>query len=135
MKRTPVIKVPAPPSAAATAAGERLETDRLRARELAGELVDVFFDALVAAADYRAEFQRLLGDDHTGTDGGREEDRPSLLRVPEFARQVQLSRSTIYELIERNELPVVRYGTAVRIPATAVAEFVAARLNGNDTQK
>jgi excisionase family DNA binding protein len=48
-----------------------------------------------------------------------------LLRLPEAARALGLGRSTIYQLVQRGELPVVRVGRAVRVPAEALREWVA----------
>ena len=54
----------------------------------------------------------MLGAVGTAT---RADAGPILLRVPEAADWLRLGRSTVYELINRGELPVVRVGTAVRI--------------------
>jgi excisionase family DNA binding protein len=51
------------------------------------------------------------------------DDRERLLvKIPEAANRLGLSRSTVYELIASGELRVIRYGRAVRVP---VAELVA----------
>ena len=47
-----------------------------------------------------------------------------LLRVPEVAKALGLGRSTIYELIAKGELPVVRVGRAIRVSAAAVQKWV-----------
>ena len=49
-----------------------------------------------------------------------ENDDRLLLRLPEVAKRLGLGRSTVYELIQRGELPVVRVGRAVRVPAAAL---------------
>jgi excisionase family DNA binding protein len=49
---------------------------------------------------------------------------PLLVRVEEAARILSLSRSTIYEMLERGELPSVRYGAARRIPIAALRAWV-----------
>jgi excisionase family DNA binding protein len=40
---------------------------------------------------------------------------PTLLTIPQVATALSLGRSTVYELVQRSQLPVVRIGRAVRI--------------------
>ena len=47
-----------------------------------------------------------------------------LLRIPEAAEALGLGRSTVYELINEQQLPVVRVGRSVRIPAAALTAWV-----------
>jgi excisionase family DNA binding protein len=47
-----------------------------------------------------------------------------LLRIPEAAQRLGLGRSTIYELIASGDLPAVRIGRAVRVPASRLAAWV-----------
>jgi excisionase family DNA binding protein len=47
-----------------------------------------------------------------------------LLRASEVATMLGLGRSKVYEMIQSGELPVVRIGTAVRIPQKALIEWV-----------
>jgi excisionase family DNA binding protein len=49
---------------------------------------------------------------------------PLLVRVHEAARLLSLSRSTIYEMLDRGELPSVRCGAARRIPLAALRAWV-----------
>jgi excisionase family DNA binding protein len=49
---------------------------------------------------------------------------PLLVRVEEAARLLSLSRSTIYELMDRGELQSVRCGAARRIPLAALRAWV-----------
>lgn len=47
-----------------------------------------------------------------------------LMRVGEVARALGLGRSKTYELIARNQLPVVRVGRSVRVPRAALERWV-----------
>jgi len=51
-------------------------------------------------------------------------DSRLLLRIPEAADCLGLSRSTVYELIAAGELRVVRYGRAVRVPVSELVGWV-----------
>lgn len=52
----------------------------------------------------------------------------TLLTVKEVAGRLAIGRTTVYELIARGELPALRIGRARRIPASAVARFIAERM-------
>ena len=52
-----------------------------------------------------------------------------LLRVPEAAEVLGLSRAFVYELIAKNELPTVRIGRAVRLSYLSLQQWVAEREN------
>ncbi|MGK2858192.1 MAG: helix-turn-helix transcriptional regulator [Thermoanaerobaculia bacterium] len=47
-----------------------------------------------------------------------------LLRPKEVMEVIGLGRSKLYELMSAGELPVVRIGRAVRIPADAIDEWI-----------
>ena len=51
-------------------------------------------------------------------------DEPVLLNVSEVAKILGLGRSKIYEMTNSGELPVVRIGTAVRVPKKALLEWI-----------
>lgn len=51
-----------------------------------------------------------------------------LLKVPEVAERLRLSRSLTYELIQRNELRAIRIGRARRVPESEVDRFIAIRM-------
>lgn len=53
-----------------------------------------------------------------------------LLRVPEVAEMLAVSKSTIYLLMENGEMPYVRVRGARRIPKRAVTEYAKAMLQG-----
>jgi excisionase family DNA binding protein len=56
-----------------------------------------------------------------------EQKQPELLRVVEAANLLALSRTKVYEMAERNEIPVVRIGSAVRIPRRKLLEWIEAQ--------
>ena len=76
------------------------------------------------------------GQTAAGLTSGREGDlmqnqEPScgdrvLLRANEAAKMLALGRSKVYEMLKRNEMPVVRVGAAVRVPCEALVEWVRA---------
>jgi excisionase family DNA binding protein len=47
-----------------------------------------------------------------------------LLDVKEIALILNISKSYVYELIRRGQLPVVRFGRAVRVPERAVYRYI-----------
>jgi excisionase family DNA binding protein len=48
-----------------------------------------------------------------------------LLTIPQVAAALSLGRSTVYELVQRGELPVVHIGRAVRVRFTDLEKWVA----------
>ena len=53
---------------------------------------------------------------------------PLLLRPAEAARILDLSRSTIYELMRAGELPFLHIGRAARIPRWAIETWIEERM-------
>jgi len=47
-----------------------------------------------------------------------------LLKLSEVAARLSISRSTIYRLMARGELPVVRVGGILRFPATEIDRLI-----------
>jgi excisionase family DNA binding protein len=47
-----------------------------------------------------------------------------LLRLPEVAALLGIGRSTVYELVQRGDLPTVHVGRALRIPSAALRDWV-----------
>ena len=58
------------------------------------------------------------------------QSEPELLRVIEAARMLSLSRTKVYEMAERGEIPVVRIGSAVRVPRRKLLEWIEAQTMG-----
>lgn len=62
------------------------------------------------------------------TEPGRpaeEDSRKALYRVTEAMAILSLSRTVLYEQIRSNRLRTVKVGKSRRVPATAIADFVA----------
>jgi len=55
-----------------------------------------------------------------------------LLKAPEVARQLGLARSTVYQMMASGEIITVRRGRAVRVPVSAVEEWIKANSRGNN---
>lgn len=53
-------------------------------------------------------------------------DAPLLLRVTEAARLLGFSRATLYKMIARKEITVVKYHAASRIPAAEITRWITA---------
>jgi excisionase family DNA binding protein len=53
--------------------------------------------------------------------------QPLLLSIPEVARSLRLSRTKVYELIDIEGLPVVRFGRAVRVSVEALQQWLQQR--------
>ena len=53
-----------------------------------------------------------------------------LMRVPEAARFLSVSRAHVYSLMDRGELPWVKLGRARSIPRAAVTRLAAENLRG-----
>ncbi len=56
---------------------------------------------------------------------------PLLLRVEEAAEALGLSRSKVYDLIARGEIPSVRVGTSVRVNSRALDAWLKALAERN----
>lgn len=50
--------------------------------------------------------------------------KPLLLRVEDAAKVLSLSRSTVYEMLAKGELPSVKYRSARRVPLAALEKWV-----------
>jgi len=54
-----------------------------------------------------------------------------LMTVAEVSRQTRLSKPYIYGLIDRGDLPALRFGTAVRVDPADVKKFISERRTTN----
>ena len=53
-----------------------------------------------------------------------------LLRVDAAAARLAVSRTTLYRMVQRGELPTVRIGSAVRVPVSALDRWLADHIAG-----
>jgi excisionase family DNA binding protein len=53
------------------------------------------------------------------------DQEPLLLRIDDAAQRLSISRATMYRLIQRGEMPIVRIGSAVRVRAIELDLWVA----------
>ena len=60
----------------------------------------------------------------------QEEPQAILLRGPEVAELLGISRAKAYRLMQNRELPVVTFGSAVRVPRAALEAAIRARTEG-----
>lgn len=57
------------------------------------------------------------------------EEHPALLlTIPQVARRLGLGRSFTYRLVMQGQIPSLKLGAARRVPAKALEEFIAERL-------
>ncbi len=56
--------------------------------------------------------------------------QPLLLRIPEVAVSLRLSRAEVYKLISIEGLPVVRFGRAVRVSVISLQRWLEEREKG-----
>jgi excisionase family DNA binding protein len=61
----------------------------------------------------------------------RQNNEPELLRVSEAANLLGLSRTKVYEMTSRGEIPVIRIGTAVRVPRRKLLQWVDNQISGD----
>jgi excisionase family DNA binding protein len=53
------------------------------------------------------------------------DQEPLLLRIDDAAQRLSISRATMYRLIQRGEVPIIRIGSAVRVRAFELDLWVA----------
>jgi excisionase family DNA binding protein len=53
-----------------------------------------------------------------------------LLRIDTAAARLAVSRTTLYRLVNRGDIPTVRIGTAVRVPVSALERWLAGQIAG-----
>ena len=53
-----------------------------------------------------------------------------LLKADEVARKLSLGRATVYAMMASGELPTLRQGRAIRVPAVALNRWIESRSEG-----
>ncbi len=53
--------------------------------------------------------------------------QPLLLTIPQVAATLRLGRTKVYELIDREGLPVLRFGRAVRVSPVSLKQWLEGR--------
>ncbi len=49
---------------------------------------------------------------------------PMLLTIPQVAQSLSLERTKIYDLINREGLPTVKLGSAIRVPLSSLKQWI-----------
>lgn len=60
------------------------------------------------------------------------DEQLTLLRPAECVDRLKLSRAKVYALLSSGALPSIRFGRSVRVPALALARFIAEHTDGAD---
>lgn len=53
---------------------------------------------------------------------------PLMLTIPQVSAMLGLGRSKVYDLIRKEGLPTAKFGTAVRVPAEELRQWVKRRI-------
>ena len=53
---------------------------------------------------------------------------PLLLTIPQVAAMLNLGHSKVYDLIRNEGLPTTKFGTAIRVPAEELKQWVKQRI-------
>jgi excisionase family DNA binding protein len=69
---------------------------------------------------------------HAGLRASTPPPPPRLVTITDACRQLQISRTFLYRLLDRGELRSVKLGRVRRIPAGDLDELVARRLRDDD---
>ena len=54
--------------------------------------------------------------------------QPLVLSIPEAAAVLRPSRTKVYQLIDGEGLPIVRFGRAVRVPRASLQQWIEQRM-------
>ncbi len=59
----------------------------------------------------------------------------TLLTVREVAARLRLGKSTVYLLIQRGDLPAVRFGSSVRVPEALFEKWLSEKVQGDPSSQ
>lgn len=62
-------------------------------------------------------------------------EAPELLRIPEAAALLAISRTKLYELVEQGAIPHVRVGQSIRIPRRRLLAWLEANTRETSTPR
>lgn len=63
------------------------------------------------------------------------ESLPVLLTAPEVQKILRVSRITVYRMIERGDIPTIRFGRKVRIPRDRFLEWLQSLENSSSQEE
>ena len=52
-------------------------------------------------------------------------DQVLLLRIDAAAERLAISRTTLYRMVQRGELPIIHIGSAIRVPVASLERWLA----------
>lgn len=61
-------------------------------------------------------------------------DKGRMYRVSAVAEMLDVSLSTVYRAVESGDLPVLRFGKAMRVPGQALATWLETRIHAASAQ-
>lgn len=105
---------------------QRPTPEHARGAAAAHRLAAAAYEALAAAQPIpvAAPVRVALPSDWATDSASNSQPRGALLRIAEAAQLLGVGRSTVYQLVAANAVPVVRIGRLVRIPRDALLRWI-----------
>jgi excisionase family DNA binding protein len=105
---------------------QRPTPEHARGAAAAHRLAAAAYEALAAAQPIPAAAQTRVAPraDRAADPASSPQPSGALLRIAEAAELLGVSRSTLYQLVSANAVPVVRVGRLVRIPRDALLRWI-----------
>jgi excisionase family DNA binding protein len=85
----------------------------------------------IAAAERGQSPERTMSSEPRAESRKPEDLSPLLLTVDEAAQLIRISRSKLYELLQRREIPSIAIGRSRRIPAEGLRNWVTAQASAS----